>query len=166
MPSSAHGCRWSPSAHRQLHLETAGRVRPAGSVRAQPIRSCHSIGSPAMSASAAATSSDTMGCIRAGGSRTVCPSVADWAMPHELEELRCADDRVRNRGSLDQIFLSHLRAEVTTRRAGDRCRRPTAPRDVPRPRLLPRRGGCDPTFRRTPKQPCPRTRASSPRHTT
>src|SRR5262249_430057 len=32
---------------------------------------------------------------------------------HELEELRGADDRVRNRGSLDQIFLSHLRAEVT-----------------------------------------------------
>ena len=34
---------------------------------------------------------------------------------HELEELRGADDRVRNRGSLDQIFLSHLRAEVTAR---------------------------------------------------
>src|SRR4029077_17522006 len=34
---------------------------------------------------------------------------------HELEELRGADDRVRNRGSLDQIFLSHLRAEVTGR---------------------------------------------------
>ena len=28
----------------------------------------------------AATSSDTMGCISAGGNRTVCPLVADWAM--------------------------------------------------------------------------------------
>src|SRR5438105_8780626 len=35
---------------------------------------------------------------------------------HELEELCGADDRVRNRGSLDQIFLSHLRAEVTADR--------------------------------------------------
>src|SRR5262249_20913462 len=34
---------------------------------------------------------------------------------HELEELRSAHDRVRNRGRLDQFFLSHLRAEVTTR---------------------------------------------------
>ena len=34
---------------------------------------------------------------------------------HELEELRGAHDRVRNRGRLDQIFLSQLRAEVTAR---------------------------------------------------
>src|SRR5213594_2212861 len=34
---------------------------------------------------------------------------------HELEELRCADDCIGNRGSLDQSFLSHLRAEVTAR---------------------------------------------------
>jgi hypothetical protein len=32
---------------------------------------------------------------------------------HELEELRGADNRIRNRGSLDQIFLGHLCAEVT-----------------------------------------------------
>src|SRR6266481_2567215 len=35
---------------------------------------------------------------------------------HELEELRSTHDRVRNRGSLDQIFLGHLCAEVTTRK--------------------------------------------------
>ncbi len=29
----------------------------------------------------AATSSETMGCIKADGSRTVSPSVADWAIP-------------------------------------------------------------------------------------
>jgi hypothetical protein len=34
---------------------------------------------------------------------------------HELEELRGTHDRVRNRGSLDQFFLGHLRPEVTTR---------------------------------------------------
>src|SRR5436189_1191721 len=34
--------------------------------------------------------------------------------PHELEELRGAHDGVWDRGSLDQIFLSQLRAEVTT----------------------------------------------------
>src|SRR4029453_12366453 len=34
---------------------------------------------------------------------------------HELEELRCADDCIGNRGSLDQGFLDHLRAEVTAR---------------------------------------------------
>src|SRR6266516_5094521 len=33
---------------------------------------------------------------------------------HELEELCCADDRVGNRRRLDQIFLSHLCAEVST----------------------------------------------------
>ena len=33
----------------------------------------------------------------------------------ELEELRCANDRVRNLGGLDEVFLSHLRAEVTAR---------------------------------------------------
>ena len=32
----------------------------------------------------------------------------------ELEELRCADDRVGNQRGLDQVFLGHLRAEVTT----------------------------------------------------
>jgi hypothetical protein len=37
--------------------------------------------STATSVRAAATSSDTMGCTRAGDNRTVCPSVADWAMP-------------------------------------------------------------------------------------
>ena len=35
---------------------------------------------------------------------------------HELEELRRADDRVGNLGGLDQVFLGHLRAEVTTRK--------------------------------------------------
>jgi hypothetical protein len=34
----------------------------------------------ATSAMTAATSSATMGCISAGGNRTVCASVADWAM--------------------------------------------------------------------------------------
>src|SRR4029453_1865381 len=43
---------------------------------------------------------------------------------HELEELRGTDDRVRNRGSLDQIFLSHLRAEVT---AGEQAVGPDGP---------------------------------------
>jgi hypothetical protein len=38
-------------------------------------------GSPtATSAITATTSSDTMGCIRARGNRTVCRSVADWAI--------------------------------------------------------------------------------------
>ena len=62
----------------------------------------------------AATSSDTMGCISAGGKPNRLPfggRLGDAA--HELEELRGADDRVRNRGRLDQIFLGHLRAEVT-----------------------------------------------------
>jgi len=39
-------------------------------------------GSPtAMSARMAATSSDAMGCIRADGKRTFCPSVDNWVMP-------------------------------------------------------------------------------------
>ena len=35
--------------------------------------------------------------------------------PHELKELRRTNDRIRNARSLDQVFLRHLRAEVTTR---------------------------------------------------
>ena len=56
-----------------------------------------------------------MGCTTAGDNRTVCPSVADWGdAAHELEEMRCADDRKWNWGGLDQVFLGHLRAEVST----------------------------------------------------
>ena len=62
---------------------------------------------------ALATSSAAMGWISAGGSRTVLPSVAASAMPlDELEELRRVDDRVRDRGVLDQLLLGELRAEV------------------------------------------------------
>ena len=76
------GVRDHLSAGRGWRSGIVGRVRPCGSVRDRPARSCRSAAAPtATSASAAATSSDTMGCIRAGGSRTVCPSVADWAMP-------------------------------------------------------------------------------------
>ena len=50
----------------------------------------------ATSARAAATSSDTMGRMRADGNRTVSPSVAELGdAAHELEELRGADDRDR-----------------------------------------------------------------------
>ena len=31
---------------------------------------------------------------------------------HEFEELRCPNDRIRNPGSLDQVFLGHFRAEI------------------------------------------------------
>src|SRR5262249_49607043 len=72
-------------------------------------------GSPTtMSARMAATSSAAMGCMRAGGKRTVCPSVADWAMP-PTNSRNCVartDDRVRDLGGLDQSLLGHHRAEV------------------------------------------------------
>ena len=42
---------------------------------------------------AAATSSDTTGCIRAGDKRTVCPSVADWAMP-PMKSKNCVERRM------------------------------------------------------------------------
>ena len=70
----------------------------------------------ATSARIAATSSEAMGCMRAGGSRTVSPSVADSSdAADELEELRGADDRVRNLRGLDEVFLGQLRAEVAAR---------------------------------------------------
>src|SRR6202007_1367090 len=33
---------------------------------------------------------------------------------HEFEELRCPNDRIRNPGSLDQVFLGHFRAKIAT----------------------------------------------------
>jgi hypothetical protein len=69
---------------------------------------------------------------------------------HELEELRSTHDRVRNRGSLDQIFLGHLCAEVTTREqavgADDRQRHMMADARSG----FRRRAGCDLMSRKTP----------------
>jgi hypothetical protein len=40
---------------------------------------------------------------------------------HEFQELRCPDDRVRNRGSLDEVFLGHFRSEIATRQQAFRA---------------------------------------------
>lgn len=71
--------------------------------------------------------------------------------PHKLEKLRSPNARVWDQRGFDQILLRDLRVEVTTGEQAVGARRPTAPRDVRRLRLLPRRGDCDPTFSKNSK---------------
>ena len=68
-----------------------------------------------MSANAAATSSEEIGCTRAGERRTVCPTVADWAMPPTNSKNWVARTiGIGNPGGLDQPLLGELGAKVAT----------------------------------------------------
>jgi hypothetical protein len=71
--------------------------------------------------------------------------------PHKLEKLRRPNDCVWDRRGFDQISPARSSRGSNHWRVGVRCRRPTAPRDVRRLRLLPRRGDCDPTFSKNSK---------------
>ena len=112
--SSGRGRRPSRCGGRCSRGERAGRARRAGTARDRPARRCRSPASlTATSASAAATSSADSGWTNTGARRTavaVDARVGDAS--DELEELRCAEDRVRDGARLHRLLLRELRTEI------------------------------------------------------
>ena len=159
--SSGRGRLWSPSVRLRWRSRIVGRVHRDERVRDPPTRACRSTVLRLRPQPLPQRRHPTRWAASGQGAiEPFAPSVADWAIAPE--KLRYADDRVRNLGSLNQVFLGHLRLEVTARQkaisADDRQRKVMT---HPRSRFR-GPGGCVPPSRRTPSPPCPRTKASSP----
>ena len=105
---SATTVRGSPSAVRPSAMNSSNRTRSGPPISTMPSAGARWL----TSHTAAATSSAAIGWNRREATeRRHHPSPVRDPL-HELEELRGANDRVRNRGPVDQLLLGDLRPQV------------------------------------------------------